>query len=165
MKNLFQRFRRKRPASPDETDLVSLPALAHLVSPADPDPQLFVDIEAIIDQEEAVQRRSTDRRTFGPRALVLALFAGCLIGGSTITSMQSHQQVVVQPHKSSPWIPLGSVTLKGAALRSFVRAKCDGRSHFLITMHRLQDHNSIESSNMNPTLIPEGEKIRIECIF
>ena len=150
---------RLRPTSPKPPEVDAAVPLVHLLTEADPAPDMFARIEAQID---TMERPAAPLRR---RMIVAAFVSGVCIGAMALWSVQSRQHIVARSHPSVDWVPLGAVTLHGVGLRAFVRAKCHGHTHFLITMHG----QTIDSRPNSPVpeipLMDANEKILMECIF
>ncbi|WP_299689838.1 hypothetical protein [uncultured Tateyamaria sp.] len=160
MKTLLRRararlWRAKRPVS----EVEAAAPLVHLLTEAEPSADLFAQIEARLD--------GADRPRPGVRmrVVVTAFGAGLCAGALVFLLMQSRQQIVARPNTDAAWMGLGSVTLHGAGLRAFVRTKCSGHTHFLITMHAQSIGAQAEPVRTEIPLMDENEKIRMECIF
>lgn len=123
---------------------------------AEPAPDLFLQIEARLDRPSL--RRDGRRRWIGIAIFLLGLAVGVLCTHGAL----DRQEIVAQPSAQSDWVPLGSVTLHGPGLRGFVRAKCRGHTHFLITMH---GHDPGATDAESVPLMGAEEKILMECIF
>lgn len=142
----------------------ALTPLTQLVDAAEPDADLLGRIEAAIDEEPPVAVRPVHHPARIRFAAVLALVAsisgtvGFLLGPES-------QKIIAQPSASADWVPLGSVTLHGQALRAFVRGKCKGHSHFYITMHGVSTDETPGNPGKGTPLAENGEKILMECIF
>lgn len=163
MRNLFRRFRKNRQVPREDVDLNALTPVVHLIENAEPDPQLFARIEASIDAD--LPAKTAMPCVFGAKVVLTALLIGLGAGGVAVGFLESRQTISAQPGLSAPWIPLGSANLRGAALRSFVRSKCEGQTHFFITMHGFDKKKPINNSTEAPNLMVDGEKILMECIF
>ena len=160
MKTVFQRvFGAMYRGRHRDPDIEAAAPLMHLLDEAEPSPDMFARIEARIDAEQ--------RRFAWPRrgVVALAFLCGLLMGGLVVFVGQDSQKIVARAAADAPWVPLGAVTLHGSGLRGFVRAKCHGHTHFLITMH---GHTHPEHGSGPPAVIPlmePQEKILMECIF
>ena len=155
MKKVLHRLRAAlRSTRRGQPDVEGVTPLVHLLEDAQPDPNLFMQIEARLDAPPApILHRGH---------VVVALVAGLVIGGSAMFVVQDRQSIVARPQADASWVPLGSVTLHGSGLRGFVRAKCDGYTHFLITMH---GHSPTDDPTVAKPLMDPEEKILMECIF
>ena len=146
-----------RPSRTSRPDVDVAAPLVHLLKDAEPAPDLLSRIEAEIDEPG---RACTDKQKSG---VIIAAFAAGLIAGSAVMfAAQDRQAIVARPSADASWVPLGSVTLHGSGLRGFVRAKCNGHTHFLITMH---GHAPADDDDKAVPLMGSGEKILMECIF
>lgn len=162
---IFRRFPRAKAAPKGEPDLESFSALTFLLEDATPSDDLFSKIEAQIDAEADMSSgaRATHPWRWIWVGLALALL-GIGLGVHHLTSPKS-QAVFVRPGATAEWLQLGTVTLRGPALRAFVQGKCDGHTHFFILMEgvSIEDIEAAPGSGQN--LIAGGEKIIMECIF
>ncbi|WP_370399911.1 hypothetical protein [Sulfitobacter sp. JB4-11] len=165
MKYLFQWLTKKKSERADEIDLDDIAPLIQMVEPADPDQDLFTRIERSIDADMASVPTRKRGRVVTPKIVIATFLAGLVLGLSCTSLLQSRQRVVTQTGLESPWIPLGAVTLHGSALRGFVRAKCEGQTHFFITMHGFHSEKNRKQDIDAPLLMEKEEKIRMECIF
>lgn len=158
MKKLLHRLRATlRPSRTSRPDVDAAAPLVHLLKAADPAPDLLTRIEAQIDQPDRTRK---DKRK---NSVIIASFAAGLVTGAAVLFVaQDRQEIVARPSTDASWVPLGSVTLRGAGLRGFVRAKCEGHTHFLITMH---GHAPTDDHDEVVPLMSAGEKILMECIF
>lgn len=162
MKKLFRRLKLRRKGHPDqEMDHPSVGSLVHLVDIEDPDPELFSRVEALLDKEVAPETRKDTSRTTLFAAMAFGVCFGAILGfGASVVSTNT-QKILAKPDAKSAWVPLGSVTFHGEALRAFVRAKCEGQTHFYVTMHG----GDAEDSGPLVPLMASGEKILVDCIF
>lgn len=165
MKDLFRWFRRNRVEHREKIDLDSIAPLVHMVEPAEPDADLLSRIEHVIGAQAGVAPKKSNSSPLGRKTLIGTFITGMLIGLSGAALVPARQDIVAQTGAASPWIPLGSVTLHGSALRSFVRAKCEGQTHFFITMHGFHSEKDHSLETAAPLLMEKEEKIRMECIF
>ena len=158
MKKLLHRLRAVlRPSRKLRPDVDAAAPLVHLLQAAAPAPDLLARIEA---QSDGPDRPRMDMRR---RAVVTAAFiAGVAAGAAAMVAAQDRQEIMARPTADASWVPLGSVTLRGAGLRGFVRAKCDGHTHFLITMY---GHAPADDHAEAVPLMAPDEKILMECIF
>lgn len=141
----------------------ALNALSQLVDHADPDPDLLNRIEARIDADmpKAPAPPRPRRWSYVGLLMVVAICSaamGYLAG-------PGQQEISARPSADATWIPLGSVQLRGPALRAFVRSKCQGHTHFFITMHGLTVEPGQQIEGPGKSLSQAGEKILMECIF
>ncbi|MEL7132233.1 MAG: hypothetical protein AAGK77_07465 [Pseudomonadota bacterium] len=158
MKTLFHRLRFALRSSRNVCpDVDAAAPLTQLLEDAVPEPDLFARIEARLDGRS---RRRINPHGGGPVAAVF--FAGLVLGAAAMFALQDKQEIVARPTADASWVPLGSVTLRGAGLRGFVRAKCEGHTHFLITMH---GHAPTDDDDEAMPLMGADEKILMECIF
>ncbi len=131
----------------------------HLLQEAEPAPDMLALIEARIDGEPRISRRA-------PVGVVVFVFlCGLAMGGLAVVIGQDRQSIVARTSAGAPWVPLGTVTLHGSGLRGFVEAKCDGNTHFFITMHGRGVADEPDETPVDFPLMREDEKIRMECIF
>ncbi|MEM8654277.1 MAG: hypothetical protein AAGF36_05990 [Pseudomonadota bacterium] len=158
MKKFLYRLRAVLRSSPKvRPDLDAVAPLVHLLKDAEPEPDLLARIEGQIDGPDRPRR---DVRKAG---IVIAAFAAGLVSGAAaMLAAQDRQEIVARPTADASWVPLGFVALRGAGLRGFVRAKCDGHTHFLITMH---GHAPEDDHPEAVPLMAPDEKILMECIF
>ncbi|WP_147114726.1 hypothetical protein [Tateyamaria sp. syn59] len=158
MKKLLHRLRAiLRPARTSRPDVDAAAPLVHLLKDAEPAPDLLARIEAQIDQPDY------PRKDLKKSGVIIAAFAAGLVAGAAVVFVaQDRQEIVARPSADASWVPLGSVTLRGAGLRGFVRAKCEGHTHFLITMH---GHAPTDDHDEAVPLMGADEKILMECIF
>lgn len=133
--------------------------LVLLLDEAEPEPDLFARIEAHIDGEKKSRMPKVNK------AVILALACGITFGALGMWGLQDRQRIAARPSAETGWIPLGSVTLHGAALRSFVKSKCHGHTHFYITMHGRSDKLDETGARQEILLMKEEEKILMDCIF
>ncbi len=160
MKTLFRHvFSAMRSLNKRDPDVQAAAPLVHLLDEAEPAPDMFAQIEARIDN--ARQPRTVATNLF----VVLAFICGLAVGGSVLYLGQDRQRIVARPAPDASWVPLGSVTLQGAGLRGFVRAKCRGHTHFFITMHGHTPPDRDSGTALAVPLMESGEKILMECIF
>ncbi len=165
MKDLSRWLRRNKKEPLEDIDLESIASIVQMVEPAEPDDDLLSRIERRIDNQIAAEPERWNDPVFNRRLVFAALAVGVLIGLSGPVLLQSRQSIVAQTGTASPWIPLGSVSLHGNALRSFVRAKCEGQTHFFITMHGFHSDKDHGKSAATDLLMKNEEKILMECIF
>ena len=142
-----------------------LAPLVHLVDEVEPDPDLFARIEAQLDADPPppLPRSRPLRRRWIAAVLCAAGVAGGL--GALAYFGADRQQIVARPADDAAWVPLGAVTLHGPALRAFVRGKCDGHTHFFITMHGVRAAPDGQIPHTGQALSAPQEKILMECIF
>lgn len=135
--------------------------LTQLLEEEEPAPDLFARIEAAIDAEERQARAPQMRERLG--LTVAALLAGAAVAALILlTTAPDRQAVVARPGDGAAWVPLGAVTLHGPALRAFVRARCDGHSHFFITIEAGASPD--QAPQPGEPLQDGGEKVLMDCI-
>ena len=160
MKRLLRRLFRQ---TDDWDQTPGVAALPHLVQTAEPDPDLFSRIEARIDAASPV--RSVQPAIGRRRAAMAGLLTTVAIISAALGYFAGpdRQRIVARPAATADWVPLGSVSLHGPALRAFVRGKCRGHTHFYILMYGA----SVSGTGPGPgtPLAENGEKILMECIF
>ncbi|MEM9638721.1 MAG: hypothetical protein AAGA94_13820 [Pseudomonadota bacterium] len=160
----MQRILRAKRASDQVPDAPELAPLTHLLEAAEPDPDLLSRIETRID---APPRPPVERM----QILRLWPFAGLLLVIAMLSAFAGHllapdrQTIAARPGSTAEWVPLGTVTLHGPALRAFVRSKCQGYTHFYITMHGVSAADPVPIATPGTPLARAGEKILMECIF
>lgn len=156
MKILFRRaIALLRGTKTPDPKVESAAPLVCLLGEAEPAPDMFAHIEAQIDAER------TPRKPAGRKLVLMSFVVGVCAGALAVWQGQERQRIVAKPTADAAWAPLGTVTLHGSELRAFVRDRCHGHTHFLITMHG-------QSPDTTPDEIPlmdHEEKILMECIF
>lgn len=152
----YDALRRRKHGPPD---VESATPLVQLLDEAEPAPHMFSRIEARIDAEPP------HPGSMRYRFVVLAFFLGLSACALTVFVARDSLGIAVRSAADTRWVPLGSVTLHGSALRKFVRAKCLGHTHVLITLHGYSPALSTDTEAHDTLLItPEG-KILMACIF
>lgn len=148
-----------RPMRRQRPDIEAAAPLINLLDEAEPAPDLFARIEERLGDAP----RPANRMPLGRIGFVF--LCGLLAGGLAVFTLQERQSIFLRTSADGPWLPLGAVTLHGSALRGFMRAECQGYTHFFIAMH---GHPPADQSDQTPADVPltgEEEKIRMECIF
>ncbi len=165
LRMLARRCRSRPPSTQgSEPNLEAAAPLVGLLDEAEPVPDLFALIERQLDTELATQPH---RAQFpkGLASLVLGLVLGAAMAMLVLFSLSHRQQIVARPAPNVAWSHLGEVTLHGQDLRAFVRAKCQGHTHFYITMHGFAAPKTPGDGDGEVPLMNPGEKILMECIF
>lgn len=160
MKHLIRRAyaRLRRQRDPVQDVDVAAP-LTHLLNGAEPGPDLFAQIEARIDAEALPKPARVSAW------VALAFACGLALGVGGVLVGRDRQAIVARPNPDVDWVPLGTVTLHGSALRTFVKTKCFGHTHFFITMHGVTDRQMRTTDGPGAALMAADEKILMECIF
>lgn len=147
-------------------DLSLLEPLNRLVGGAEPDPDLFDDIERRLERRAGAPRRPPS----GWRGVIIGVLLGAAgVGGTAMVRNPADTgplAISVRPDPGADWLPLGHVTMDGTPLSAFVAAKCTGHTHLSIT---LGGHDAT-AQPLNPAgpdraVMAAGEKILMECIF
>lgn len=159
MSFLRRAYARVRPRRKPGTDVEAAVPLVHLLEEAEPTPDMFERIEARLDSEPTRPRHM--RRWI----VLLSFLSGLGAGVLAVHLGQERQRIVARPTADAAWVPLGGVTLHGAGLRAFVRAKCHGHTHFLITMHGQSPSAPNDPTPPEVPLMAPEEKVLMECIF
>ncbi|MFL4470162.1 hypothetical protein ACERZ8_09865 [Tateyamaria armeniaca] len=160
MKSLIRRVHAMlQPSKTSGPDVEAATPLVHLLDEVEPAPDLFARIEARLDGEKA------SRLPHVSKVLFVSFTSGLAIGALVIWAGQDRQSIVARPTTDAAWVPLGAVTLHGAGLRAFVRAKCHGHTHFYITIHGQSGAGTTGHTGDDIPLMQDEEKIRMECIF
>lgn len=154
-------------ASDSVPDLEIAEPLVGILPDADPQPDLLERIEASLDQAAMTHVPEPDK----PAAAgsFRGFLSGALCGGILVAALAffalDQQKIVARTASANPWLPLGSVTLWGSDLRSFVKAKCQGQTHLFITLHGQNAENNGENASDGVPVMSDGEKILMECIY
>ena len=163
MKEDIKRFWRRGLARLGKSELERATPLVHLVHDVEPDPDLLARIEAELD--EVCGSINAGPPPAHRMLMVLGAFAiGCLIGLAAATFLHDRQHIIARTDATAPWVSMGSVSLKGQSLRSFVAAKCEGYAYFTITMHGFGPDIVDGPDTTGQPLIRSEEKILMECI-
>ncbi|MGV6848192.1 MAG: hypothetical protein ACWA5A_07420 [Marinibacterium sp.] len=173
MKRFFRGSRRSPPPAAgnaaDPPDLDELAALAQLLGPQDPGADLLSRVEAQIDTLDgpAAGPDPRARKVWNQAGMALSVAVLAATGGyfAGRQAGPGSQQIIARPSPGANWVPLGTVTLHGPALRAFVRDKCRGHTHFYITMHGIRRAETGGNPGPGAPLAAPGEKILMECIF
>jgi hypothetical protein len=100
-----------------------------------------------------------------PAFICLLVIVAAISGTLGYTAGPDRQRIVARPAASADWVHLGAVSLHGTALRAFVRGKCNGHTHFYISMYGVSVGEAGPTQGQGEALAQEGEKILMECIF
>lgn len=165
MKNPFRRFARKKPAAPEDMEVIPLAPLAHLVDPVEPDPQVLARIEAVLDHERLLPESPDRQRRSVLPMLILALLFGLSVGLILPKVFAPRHNVVMRTNTTDPWVPSGTVALSGDTLHPFLQRRCKGRRHLFITLHHPGAGKAAGEAPPQANATGEDEKMRIDCIF
>ncbi len=171
MKEFFRKIWAGRSALPeDEPGMEVIAPLAQFVDDVDPDVGMLERIEAsldAVDHARIVKRNRSYQRRVPP---LVAFGLGVVLTGVCTWALYTwttpdRQAIFAKPSGDTVFLPMGAVTLHGPALRGFVRAKCEGQTHFFIAMYAADTDPASKETAQGTSLMYDGEKILMECIF
>ncbi|MBW4707417.1 hypothetical protein KX928_06425 [Roseobacter sp. YSTF-M11] len=172
MLSFLRRQRGSEAAEPAPEDLRLLAPLSELLEEARPGQGLLDNIESELNAVPG--RKAIGSKRLGVTAAPVLYFAAGIVTAALLTVagnvvFRDDPQIILRPSQEENWLPLGSVSLHGDALRTFVASKCRGQSHLVINLSGyLEKENSRNSPRVGgietKPVMTAQEKIMMGCI-